>query len=119
MHHFGLDSFFNDGEHCVLQASLPHSISDELVGPSFASALDTLAAVGFRVTGVAGADVGCVGVASLSGFSRSKFPLSAHAARTRARDKANRHFIFVPRQSQRAFCRNMLSTKAVKEMDLR
>jgi hypothetical protein len=24
-----------------------------------------------------------------------------------------------PRQSQHAFCRNMLSTKAVKEMDLR
>jgi hypothetical protein len=46
MHHFGLDSFFNEGEHCVLQASLPHSISDELVGPSFASALDTLAAAG-------------------------------------------------------------------------
>jgi len=29
MHHFGLDSFFNDGEHCVLQASLPHSISGD------------------------------------------------------------------------------------------
>src|SRR5215470_2750863 len=102
MHHFGLDSFFNDGEHCVLRASLPHSISGELV-PSFASALDTLAAVGLWGGGVAGADVGCAGVAwagvaSLSGFSRSKFPLSAHAARMRARDKANSRFIFVPRQ---------------------
>jgi hypothetical protein len=47
MHHFGLASFFNAGEHWVLQASLPHSISDELAGPSFASALDTLAFVGF------------------------------------------------------------------------
>jgi hypothetical protein len=47
MHHFGLVSFFNAGEHWVLQASLPHSINDELAGLSFASALDTLAVVGF------------------------------------------------------------------------
>ena len=120
MHHFGLESFFNDGEHWILQASLPHSIKDELAGPSLASALDTLAVAGFCGAGVAGAEIGCAGVANVSGFSRSKFPLSAHAARTRASDKANSHFILSPVvQSQRAFCRNKLSMKAVKEMDLR
>jgi hypothetical protein len=102
MHHFGLASFFNAGEHWVLQASLPHSISDELAGPSFASALDTLAFVGFWGAGVVGADVGCAGVASLSGFSRSKFPVSAHAARARASDKANSHFILSPRRAEPA-----------------
>jgi hypothetical protein len=43
MHHFGLASFFSAGEHWILQASLPHSISDELFVISFASALDVWA----------------------------------------------------------------------------
>jgi hypothetical protein len=43
MHHFGLESFFKAGEHWVLQASLPHSISDELFVTSFAFALDASA----------------------------------------------------------------------------
>jgi hypothetical protein len=43
MHHFGRDPFSNPEEHWILQASLPHSISDELFVISFASALDVWA----------------------------------------------------------------------------
>jgi hypothetical protein len=43
MHHFGLDPFSNPGEHWILQASLAHSISDELFMLSFVSVLDASA----------------------------------------------------------------------------
>ena len=105
-----------------MQASLTHSINDELFALSFACVLDapTLAITGLRATDFVAGEIGSIGAASLIGFSRSKFPLSAHAARARASDKANSHFILSPVvQSQRVFCRNKLSMQAVKEMDLR
>jgi hypothetical protein len=96
MHHFGLDSFSNPGKHRVLQASLTHSISDELFVRSFAYVLDAsaLASRGLRGTGFVGGKIGSIGTASLIGFSRSKFPLSAHPARAKARSTVNSHFIF-------------------------
>jgi hypothetical protein len=98
MHHFGLDSFANSEEHWSLQASLAHSISDELLVLSFASVLDAsaLASWDLRGTGFVGGKIGSIGTASLIGFSWSKFPLSAHPARARARSTANSHFIFAP-----------------------
>ncbi len=100
IHHFGLDPVSNPGEHWPLQASLTHSISDDLVVFSFASALDasTLASGDLRGTGFVGGKIGSIGTASLIGFSRSKFPLSAHPART-IRSTANSHFIFAPRHA--------------------
>ena len=97
MHHFGLDPVSNPGEHWILQASLTHSISDELFVLSFASVLDAsaLASEDLRGTGFVGGKIGSIGTASLIGFSRSKFPLSAHPART-IRSTANSHFIFAP-----------------------
>ena len=104
MHHFGLDSFSNRGKHPVLQASLTHSISDELFVRSFASVLDAsaLARRGLRGTGFVGGKIGSTGTASLIGFSRSKFPLSAHPARAQARSTVNSHFIFAPRHAGQA-----------------
>jgi hypothetical protein len=98
MHHFGLDPFSNPGEHWILQASLAQSISDELFVLTFVFALDAsvLASEGSRVTGFGGGKIGSVATASLIGFSRSKFPLSAHPARARARSTANSPFIFAP-----------------------
>ena len=98
MHHFGLDSFANPEEHWSLQASLAHSISDEPLVLSFASVLDAsaLASWDLRETGFVEGKIGSIGTASLIGFSRSKFPLSAHPARARARSTANSHFIFAP-----------------------
>jgi hypothetical protein len=96
MHHFGLDRFSNPGEHLILQASLTHFISDELFVPSFASVLDASALASEDGTDFVGSKIGSVGTASLIGFSRSKFPFSAHPARARARSKANSHFIFAP-----------------------
>ena len=98
MHHFGLDSFANPEEQWSLQASLAHSISDELLVLSFASVLDASARASWdlRGTGFVGGKIGSIGTASLIGFSRSKFPLSAHPARARARSTANGHFIFAP-----------------------
>jgi hypothetical protein len=123
VHHFGLDSFSNPGEHWILQASLTHSISDELFLLSFTSVLDAWALVSsdLRGTGPVGDKIGSAGIASLIGFSRSKLLLSAHPARARARSTANSHFIFAPRHagSGHTFCRIMLSTQAVKEMHLR
>lgn len=100
MHHFGLDPFSNPGEHWILQASLAHSISDELFMRSFVSVLDAsaLASEGFRGSGFVAGKIGSIGTLSLIGFSRSKFPLSAHPARARARARstANSPFIFAP-----------------------
>ena len=98
MHHFGLDPFSSPGEHLILQASLTHSISDELFVLLFASVLDAsaLASENSRGTDFVGGKIGSIGTASLIGFSRSKFPFSAHpaTARARARSTANSHFIF-------------------------
>ena len=119
MHHFGLDPVSNPGEHWILQASLTHSISDELFVLSFASVLDapTLASGDLRGTGFVGGKIDSIGTASVIGFSRSKFPLSAHPARARPRSTANSHFIFIYSPSCRirhTSCRIMLSTQAVK-----
>jgi hypothetical protein len=98
MHHFGRDAFSNPGEHWILQASLAHSISDELLMLSFVSVLDAsaLASEGLRGSGFVAGKIGSIGTLSLIGFSRSKFPLSAHPARARARSTANSPFIFAP-----------------------
>jgi hypothetical protein len=98
MHHFGLDPDSNPGEHWILQASLTHSNSDELFVLLFASVLDasTLASGDLRGTGSVWGKIGSLGTASLIGFSRSKFPLSAQPARGSARSTANSHFIFAP-----------------------
>jgi hypothetical protein len=124
MHHLGLDPFSNPGEHWILQASLTHSISDELFVLSFAPVLDAsaLASGDLRAIGFVGGKIGSIGTASLIGFSRSKFPLSAHPARARARARstANSHFIFAVHHGVgHTSCRIMLSMQAVKEMDLR
>jgi hypothetical protein len=100
MHHFGLECFSTRGEHWNLQASLAHSINDELFLLSLASALE-LAASALASNDLRGTDFvrdkTCpVGTVSLIGFSRSKFPLSAHPARARARSAANSHLIFAP-----------------------
>jgi hypothetical protein len=101
MHHFGLDPFSDPGEHWILQASLKHSISDELFALSFAPALaaSTLVGEDLRGIGFVGGKIGSTGTASAIGFSRSKFPLSAHPARARARTTANSHFIFAHRHA--------------------
>ena len=109
------------GEHWILQASLAQSISDELFVRSFASVLDASALAGgdLRGTGFVAGKIGSVGIASLTGFSRSNIPLFAHPARAKARNTANTHFIFPSCTVRHTFCRNMLSMRAVKEMDLR
>lgn len=101
MHHFGLDPFSNPGEHWILQASLAHSISDDLFMRSFASVLDasTLAGADLCGTGFVGGKTGSVVTASLIGSSRSKYPLSAHPARARAASKTNSQFIFCSRHA--------------------
>ena len=101
MHHFGLDPFSNPGEHWPLQASLPHSISDERFVFSFASDLDAsaLASADLRRTGFADGKIGSVGTAALIGFSRSKLSPHAHPARESARSRVNNHFIFAPRHA--------------------
>ena len=121
IHHFGLDPFANSGEHWILQASLAQSISDELFVRSFASVLDASALAGgdLRGTGFVAGKIGSVGIASLTGFSRSNIPLSAHPPRAKARNTANTHFIFPSCTVRHTFCRNMLSMRAAKEMDLR
>ena len=98
MHHFGLDPFSNPGEHWILQASLAHSISDESFVLSCVTVLDAsaLASEGLRGSGFVAGKIGSIGTLSLIGFSRSKFPLSAHPARARARSTANSPFIFAP-----------------------
>jgi hypothetical protein len=98
MHHFGLDPFSNPGEHWILQASLTHSISDELFVLSFASVLDVSALAGRDLcgSGFVADKIGSTDTASLIGFSPSKFPVSAHPARARARSAANSHFILPP-----------------------
>ena len=48
IHHFGLDPF--SGEHWILQASLTHSISDELFVLSFVSVLDALNSCSWGLT---------------------------------------------------------------------
>jgi len=98
MHHFGLDAFSNPGKHWILQASLTHSISDELFVLSFVAALDApaLGSGDLGGTEVDGGKIGSMGTASLIGFSNSKFPLAAHAVRAKARSTANSHFIFAP-----------------------
>jgi hypothetical protein len=96
-HHFGLDCFSVPGEHWTLQASLTHSIKDEVFVPSLASGFDAsaLAGRGLARTGFVGGKICSVGATSLIGLS-STFPLSAHPARARARGAANSHFIFAP-----------------------
>jgi hypothetical protein len=99
MHHFGLECFSTRGEHWSLQASLVHSINDKLFPLSLASALELAASALARndlcETDFVRDKMCPVGTASLIGFSRSKFPLSAHPARARARSVANSHLIFV------------------------
>src|SRR5580765_7484486 len=100
MHHFGLECFSTRGEHWNLQALLAHSINDELFLLSLASVLE-LAASALARNDLRGTDFvrdkTCpVGTVSLIGFSRSKFPLSAHPARARARSVAISHLIFAP-----------------------
>jgi hypothetical protein len=122
MHHFGLDPFSKSGEHLILQASLTHSISDELFVLSFVSVLDAsaLASEDLRGTNFVGGKIGSVGTASLIGFSRLKFPFSAHPARARARSTANSLFILLSFMDQaHTSCAIMLSTRAVKEWNLR
>ena len=104
MHHFGLDPFSNPGEHWILQASLTHSISDELFVLSFASVLDVAALAGRDLcgSGFVADKIGSTDTASLIGFSPSKFPLSAHPARARARSAANSHFILPPVMQRQA-----------------
>jgi hypothetical protein len=106
MHHFGLECFSTRGEHCNLQASLAHSIN-ELFSLSLASALE-FAASALATNDLCGTDfvrdkMCPVGAASLIGFSRSKFPFSAHPARARARSRANGHFIFAPLHGSGAY----------------
>jgi hypothetical protein len=118
-HHFGLESFSNPAEHWILQASLTHSMSDALFALSFVSAFNALAlaAQGSRGIGFVGDLFGSVGTASCIGFSFSKFPLSTHPTRPRARSTANGHFIFASRHAgfrRTAFCRIALATLAVK-----
>src|SRR5262245_25296709 len=115
-HHFGLDCFSVPGEHWTLQASLTHSIKDEVFAPSFASGFDASALAGISLarTGLVGGKICSVGATSLIGFS-STFPQSAHPARARARGAANSHFIFAPMmQGQRHPC-IMRSLEAPKE----
>ena len=123
MHHFGLGPFSNPGEHWILQASLPHSISDERFVLPFASVLDasTLDSADSRRTAFAEGKIGSLGAATLIGFSRSKLSPHAHPARESARSRVNNHFIFAPPSCRlrHAFCRIMLSKQSVKEMDLR
>ena len=122
MHHFGLGPFSNPGEHWILQASLPHSISDERFVLSFGSVLDASAldSADLRRTGFAEGKIGSVGAATLIGFSRSKLSPHAHPARESARSTVNNHFILTPvMQGEHAFCRIMLSKQTIKEMDLR
>ena len=82
-----------------MQASLPHSISDERFVFPFASDLDASAraSADLRGTGFADGKIGSVGTATLIGFSRSKLSPHAHPARESARSTANNHFIFAPR----------------------
>jgi hypothetical protein len=118
-HYFGLESFSNPAEHWFLQASLTHSMSDALFALSFVSAFNALALAvqGSRGIGFVGDLFGSVGTASCIGFSFSKFPLSTHPTRPRARSTANGHFIFASRHAgfrRTAFCRIALATLAVK-----
>jgi len=119
-HHFGLDCFSVPGEHWTLQASLTHSIKDEVFVPSFASGFDASALAGISLarTGFVGGKICSVGATSLIGFS-STFPQSAHPARARARGAANSHFIFAPMmQGQRHSPHHALAGGA-KGMNLR
>ena len=93
MHHFGLEPVSKAEEHWVLQASLTHPISGALLSVLDASAL---ASEDLARTGLAGATIGSTGPACLTGFSRSKLPVSAHPARTTARSAANGQFIVLP-----------------------
>jgi len=105
-----------------LQASLPHSISDERFVFSFASDLDASAraSADLRRTGFADGKIGSVGTATLIGFSRSKLSPHAHPARESARSTANNHFIFAPvMQGEARILPLMLSKQTVKEMNLR
>jgi hypothetical protein len=96
MHHFGLEPFSKPEEHWVLQASLTHPISGELF--SLISVLDAsaLASEDLGVTDLVGVTTGSTGPVSLTGFSRSKFPVSAHPARTTTRSAANGQRILLP-----------------------
>src|SRR4029453_8459390 len=100
-HHFGLDCFSIAGEHWTLQASLAHSIKDDVFVLSCACGLDASALAGSSLDGFVGGKICSVGgrmcpvATTFTGFS-SKVPLSAHPARARARDAANSHFIFAP-----------------------
>ncbi|MGC1746017.1 MAG: hypothetical protein WA754_26160 [Pseudolabrys sp.] len=97
-HHFGLESFSNPAEHWILQASLTHSMSDALFALSFVSAFNALALAvqGSRGIGFVGDLFGSVGTASCIGFSFSKFPLSTHPTRPRARSAANAISFLLP-----------------------
>ena len=122
MHHFGLGPFSNPGEHWILQASLPHSISDERFVLSFASVLDASAldSADLRRTGFAEGKIGSVGTAALTGVSRSKLSPHAHPARERARSTVNNHFIFAPiMQAEARILPHHPLEAAGKEMDLR
>jgi hypothetical protein len=118
MHHFGLEPFSKSEEHWVLQASLTHPISGELF--SLVSALDASALASEDLGGTVGATIGSTGPASLTGLSRSKFPVSAHPARATARSAAYGQLILLPPvQGEATSCRIMLPKPAVKEMGLK
>ena len=123
MHHFGLDSFAIPEEHWSLQASLTHSISDELLVLSFASVLDAsaLASWDLRGTGFVGGKIGSIGTASLIGFSRSKIPALRASSESKSKKHSEQPIHFCSRSCRvrHIFCRIMLATQAVKETDLR
>ncbi|MFZ1046825.1 MAG: hypothetical protein WAN52_14480, partial [Pseudolabrys sp.] len=93
-----LESFSNPAEHWFLQASLTHYMSDALFALSFVSASNALALAvqGSRGIGFVGDLFGSVGTASCIGFSFSKFPLSTHPTRPRARSAANAISFLLP-----------------------
>jgi hypothetical protein len=118
MHHFGLEPFSKPEEHWVLQASLTHPISGELF--LLVSALDASALASEDLGGTVGATIGSIGPASLTGLSRSKFPVSAHPARATARSAANGQLIVLPLvQGETTSRRIMRSRPAVREMGLK
>ena len=115
MHHLGLDPFSNPGEHWILQASLTHSISDELFVLSFASVLDAsaLASGDLRAIGFVGGKIGSV---FLGRNFRS--PRIQREREQEAQQIATSFLLSIMRVGHTS-CRIMLSMQAVKEMDLR
>ena len=89
MHHLGLDPFSNPGEHWILQASLTHSISDELFVLSFAPVLDAsaLASGDLRAIGFVGGKIGSIGTAKLDRF----FSVEISVLRASSESESKKH----------------------------